>query len=448
MIQYPNYLPEWPLELNAMFFIGFLLFCGALGGFVAHRLQWLPSITGFMLVGLLAGPNVLGIFSYESLEQSRVIVDLALALILYRLGLSLDLKVILKDRALLLVSLMESTLTFACVYWALTWLGMGDLPSAVVAAIAVSSSPAVLLHVAHEMGAKGPTTDRAQVLVALNNVIAFLMFAALMPALYRHNSAPLTTIIGAPLYQFFGSAVLGLVLGWALHTVALLTRKSPQYSLALVVGAVSMTLGLALSLGLSSLFAPLVLGMVVKSVEKEDLIANMAFDPAFELFFVALFVYAGANLHLAEIEVVAPAAGAFVLARCVAKWTACSATGFFMGWPARTHLNVGLTLWPMAGMAIGLAHIAVSNFPLVGAEVASIVLASVAVFETLGPPVVARALRWAGEVDPASAPSPLFGDSVPGTAGPAKATPTMTPAPPAAHAKPPHHKPTGDHGRV
>lgn len=454
MIPYPTYLPSWPLELNTMFFIGFLLFCGALGGFVAHRLQWLPSITGFMLVGLLAGPNVMGIFSYESLEQSRVIVDIALALILYRLGLSLDLKVILKDRALLLVSLMESTLTFACVYWALTWMGMDELPSAVVAAIAVSSSPAVLLHVAHELGAEGPTTERAQVLVALNNVIAFLMFAALMPALYRHNSAPLSTIIGAPLYQFFGSAVLGVVLGWALHAVALLTRQAPQYSLALVVGAVSMTLGLALSLGLSSLFAPLVLGMVVKSVEKKNLIANMEFGPAFELFFVALFVYAGANLHLVEMVQFAPAAGAFVLARCVAKWTATSATGHLMGWPARTHLNVGLTLWPMAGMAIGLAHITVANFPLVGAEVASIVLAGVAVFETLGPPVVARALRWAGEVNPACAPSPMFGDSVP--APHAKPTPTtataaapaMPPAPPAPERNPPPTRPVADHGRV
>lgn len=414
-----------------MFFIGFLLFCGALGGFVAHRLQWLPSITGFMLVGLLAGPNAMGIFSYESLEQSRIIVDIALALILYRLGLSLDLKVVFKDRALLLVSLMESTLSFAAVYWVLVWMGMDELPSAVVAAIAVSSSPAVLLHVAHELGAKGPTTDRAQVLVALNNVIAFLMFAGLMPALYRHSSAPLSTIIGAPLYQFFGSAVLGLVLGWMLHAVALLTRKAPQYTLALVVGAVTMTLGLALTLGLSSLFAPLVLGMVVKSVEKKDLIANMEFGPAFELFFVALFVYAGANLHLSEILLFAPAAAAFVLARSLAKWTGTSVTGYLMGWPARAHLNVGLTLWPMAGMAIGLAHITVAKFPLVGAEVASIVLAGVAIFETLGPPVVARALRWAGEVNGHTKPQATASDAAPASVPPETTAPANGPAAPA-----------------
>jgi hypothetical protein len=55
-------------------------------------------------------------------------------------------------------------------------------------------------------------------------------------------------------------------------------------------------------------------------------------------------------------------------------------------------------LLPMAGMAIGLANTTAAQFPALGGEVASIVLAAVAVFETIGPPVVARALRWAGEV--------------------------------------------------
>lgn len=393
-----DFLPAWPLQLNTLFFFGFLLFCGALGGFIAHRISWLPSITGFMLVGLVAGPNVLGIFDYASLEQARIVVDIALALILYRLGLSLDFKALIHDRAVLLVSLTESVLTFVAVYGAMSWMGVHGLVAAVVSAIAISSSPAVLLHVAHELGAHGPITRQAQALVALNNVLAFLVFAALMPALYSDNAAPLSTMIGAPLYQLMGSAVLGLLLGGVLHWVARLTKHATQYSLALVVGAVAMTLGLALSFGLSSLFAPLVLGVVVRTAEKRDLIANLEFGPAFELFFVALFVYAGANLHLKEMVEFAPAAGVYVVARSLAKWVAVSGTGMLVGWPRRMHLNTGLLLLPMAGMAIGLANTTVAQFPTLGGKVASIVLAAVAVFETIGPPLVARALRWSGEV--------------------------------------------------
>ena len=351
-----------------------------------------------MLVGLIAGPNVLGIFDYASLAQARVVVDIALALILYRLGLSLDIKALIHDKALLLVSLVESTLTFVVVYYAMIWFGVAPLVSAVVAAIAISSSPAVLLHVSHELGAHGKTTNRAQALVALNNVLAFLVFAAMMPALYSDRAAPLATMVGAPLYQLLGSTVLGVVLGWVLHWVARLTKCAPQYSLALVVGAVAMTLGLALAFGLSALFAPLVLGVVVKTAEKENLLANLEFGPAFELFFVALFVYAGASLHLKEIVAFAPAAAVYVVARSLAKWTAVAGTGYLVGWDRRTHLTAGLMLTPMAGMAIGLANTMSAQFPVRAAEVVSIVFAAVAVFETIGPPVVARALRWAGEV--------------------------------------------------
>jgi|TARA_B110000208_G_scaffold185856_1_gene241650 Kef-type K+ transport system membrane component KefB len=393
-----DFLPTLPLATNTLFFFGFLLFCGALGGYLAHRVSWIPSITGFMLVGLVAGPNGLQLFGYETLANAKIVIDISLALILYRLGLSLDWRAIVKDKALLAVSMVEATLTFAAVYVALVWFGIPTLPAAVIGAIAISSSPAVLIHVAHELGAHGPTTARSEALVALNNVIAFLVFAALLPALYNQSNAPLATMIGSPAYQLLGSSCLGLVMGLALHHVARTTKGASQYSLALVVGAVAMTLGLAMMFKLSVLFAPLVLGLVVRGVERKNVLANMDFGPAFELFFVALFVYAGASLHLKEMLAFAPAAAVFVVARSVAKWVGVAATGTLMGWPRKANLNAGLILLPMAGMAIGLANTTAEQFPYSGAVVASVVFAAVAVFETIGPPVVARALRWAGDV--------------------------------------------------
>ena len=125
-----EFLPVWPLPVNTLFFFGFLLFCGSLGGYVAHRWPWLPSITGFMVVGLFAGPNVLGLISPEALAQSRIVVDVALALILYRLGLSLDVKRFINDRSLVVISVAESALTFVAVYFCLVWIGISGLPAA------------------------------------------------------------------------------------------------------------------------------------------------------------------------------------------------------------------------------------------------------------------------------------------------------------------------------
>jgi Kef-type K+ transport system membrane component KefB len=392
-----EFLPAWPPSPNTLFFFGFLLFCGSIGGFMAHHWPWLPSITGFMLVGFVAGPNVLQLFSHQDLASSGIVIDVALGLILYRLGLSLDIKEVVRDKSLMVISLVECALTGAVVYGLLKWMGLQTLPAAIIAAIAISSSPAVLIHVAHELGASGPVTDRAEALVALNNVIAFIVFAALLPALYVEGQAPLETVIGAPLYSLLGSAVLGGLAGVMLHYTARRFKQAEQYHLALVIGAVMLTLGAAIMLKLSVLFAPLVLGMVVRGIERQDLIADIEFGPSFELFFIALFVYAGANLHVAEMVQYAPAAAVFVVGRSAAKWVGVTAAASVFRLPARQSMTSGLLLLPMAGLAIGLVNTTMELFPERGAIVSSIVLAAVAVMETIGPPIASRALRWSGD---------------------------------------------------
>lgn len=392
-----EFLPVWPPSPNTLFFFGFLLFCGSIGGFMAHHWPWLPSITGFMLVGFIAGPNVMGVFSHADLASSGIVIDVALGLILYRLGLSLDIKEVVRNKSLVAISVFESALTGGVVYGLLVWMGLDVLPAAIIAAVAISSSPAVLIHVSHELGSSGPVTDRAEALVALNNVIAFIVFAALLPALYVDGLAPLKTVVGAPLYSLLGSAALGGVAGVILHYTARRFKNAHQYHLALVIGAVMLTLGAALMLKLSALFAPLVLGMVVRGIERKDLISDMEFGPSFELFFIALFVYAGANLHVAEMVQYAPYAAVFVLGRAAAKWVGVTAASSLFRVPLRQSMNTGLLLLPMAGLAIGLVETTMDLFPLRGAIVASIVLAAVAVMETVGPPVAARALRWSGD---------------------------------------------------
>ena len=78
-----GFLPAWPIELNTLAVFGILLTAGALGGFLAHRWPWLPSITGFMFVGLVIGPSGLNLLTTEVLSDAHVLVDIALGLILY-----------------------------------------------------------------------------------------------------------------------------------------------------------------------------------------------------------------------------------------------------------------------------------------------------------------------------------------------------------------------------
>ncbi len=392
-----DFLPAWPPQFNTQIAFGLLLFAGVIGGFFAHRLSWLPSITGFMAVGLAIGPSGIDLLSKEALDLTRPLIDVALGLILYRLGLSLDLRAMLHDRRLLLTSILESGMTFVAAFAVLVWLGLPALIAGLAAAIVISSSPAVLIHVAHEVGAAGPVTERVKELVALNNLFSFLVFSALLPAGYLAMSADWTTALLQPIYQLVGSLAVAALIALILVHAARLTRAAAQYRLALIIGALMLGVGIAEALNLSALFVPLAIGVVVRTLERDDLISDVAFGEAFELFFVVLFVYAGAKIRIGDLPPLAGMALALIGARALAKWLTVYGMSRWQGLAPRPATATGLLLMPMAGLAIGLAQTADTLFASEAAQLNVLILAAVAILETLGPPIAAWSFRFAGE---------------------------------------------------
>jgi hypothetical protein len=87
--------------------------------------------------------------------------------------------------------------------------------------------------------------------------------------------------------------------------------------------------------------------------------------------------------------------------------------GVALGATPRQAATTGLLLLPMAGLAIGLVNTTLSLFPEQGALVGAVVLAAVALLETVGPPIAARALRWSGDQldEQAGAPVPPPADT-------------------------------------
>jgi Kef-type K+ transport system membrane component KefB len=392
-----DYLPTWPLEATPLITFGLLLLIGSIGGYMAHRISWLPSVTGFLLVGFAFGSSGIGLLNQEVIAQGQLFTDVALALILYRLGLSLDIRAISKFPRLLIIALFESSITFGLVFLVLYLLGVNTLIAALVGTIAISSSPAVLLHVAHEVEAKGIVTDSTLTVVALNNLFSFVAFSAVIPVMHYAAGSSWETIILQPAYQLLGSLVLGLALAYGLHIASLKTHQAAQYKLALVIGAIMISVGLANELKLSALFAPLIIGIVVKTLERKTVVSNLEFGAAFELFFIALFVFAGANLHMKELIQFAPVVLALVLTRCAAKTIGVTAISVLLGRTLRVGASSGLLMIPMAGLAIGLVQTSSNLFPQYSATIAAIVLGAVTVFETIGPPIASFAFRMAGE---------------------------------------------------
>ncbi|WP_338415942.1 cation:proton antiporter [uncultured Sphaerotilus sp.] len=392
---------EWP-EINLMIAFGILLAFGTLGGMLAARMRWLPTITGFMVFGLLIGPSGLSLMPVTSLDKARPLVEIALGLILFKLGATLHPMAVLRNRRLLITSLVESLATFAAILGLLLWIGVGPLVALLAASISVSSSPAVLIHVAEELHASGPTVSTAQALVALNNVLAFVLYSLCLP-LALHDKFELSEALMLPAYQLMGAVVISMTVAWLVTRIALYTRHDEEhFRFALVVGGVMLAIGLALSLKASTLFTSLTLGVACRWLQGRSKLSRVDFGGGGDVFFIILFVFAGANLHLHDLLQYGSIAAAYVAVRTLAKCLSIYVCGRRFGVPHRQALSQGLLLVPMAGLAIGLVQNISGLMPELGAKVAAVVLASVAVFETIGPPLAAFALRFVGEAGAAN----------------------------------------------
>lgn len=167
--------------------------------------------------------------------------------------------------------------------------------------------------------------------------------------------------------------------------------------MALVIGSLMLTLALAQQLQLSALFAPLLVGITVRSLERGPLVSELQFGAAFELFFIVLFVFAGAKLQLGALWQFGLVIVTLVAVRSLIKVLTLWLAGTIQRQPARTSASTGMLLVPMAGLAIGLAQTSSGLSTEHAAVISAVVLGAVTLFETIGPPLAAFAFRFAGE---------------------------------------------------
>lgn len=397
-----SFLPTLPLHVGSFVLFGVLLLAGLLGGYLAGRTGFLPRITGYIAVGLVLGPSGLNLLSPELLGQAHLFVDISLGLILFELGRRLDLNWLRHDLWFLSAALAESGLSFGLIYLALTHFGIDSLQAAMAGAIGMATSPAVVLLVAHDLKAEGPVTRRALSLVALNNILALLVFTALLPIMHFSFRASWPTILLHPLYRLAGSMLLGYLAYVATSRLAKLVGKQEGSQFIMLVGMIVLAVGYAKLLNLSVLLTLLSFGLMTKNLDRRRDIMTVEFGYAGQLFFVILFVITGANLDLYRFAAAPLAVAAFLAARFIGKSGALMLLGRASGLSYRQSAVLGLALVPMAGVAIGMTRTVSDIYPEFGANLATIVVSAVAVLDLLGPVAAQIALKWAGEASPES----------------------------------------------
>jgi Kef-type K+ transport system membrane component KefB len=394
------FLPNWPPLANNLFWIGALLAVGVACGEAVRRFLRLPRITGYAAAGLALGPGGLGLIDRPVLEDLGVFADVAVGLVVFELGQRLDLAWLRRTPALALMGVAESLGAAVLVFFTLHYyFDLVPLAAGVAAAIAVSTSPAVLMRVAADLRAEGQVTERALIVTAINGVLAFLALTVLIPWLHFEYRGGWLTMITHPLYLLGGSATLAVVAGWLTLRLAGLIGKSPERQFIAVIAMVVMTVGIAIALKCSVLLALLGMGALVRNADREHHLVVVDSGNAGQLFYVCLFVITGASLDLALLATAGTAGLAFVLVRFAGKAVGVLALAPLVGLEWRKSVLLATALAPMSGLAVVLVHQTAALYPEIRASVAPVVLAAVVILELAGPVATQFALRRAGEAE-------------------------------------------------
>ncbi|AKJ31522.1 cation:proton antiporter [Caldimonas brevitalea] len=375
-----------------------VLIAGALIGEVVFRRLGLPRIVGYSLVGMFVGAAGYGVASGDISGTVRLVVDLALALLLFELGARVQLRWLRTNPFLLVTSLAEAILTFVVVYLVMRYLGLDMSSSAAVAVLAVPASPAVIARVASEFGAEGQVTERVTMMAALNTLYGVFASRLLQAWLDLDTGQNPVQAIVHPLYVFVGSFFIAGLLGIAVARVARRLDLRNENSVLLLLGLVTLALALTKAFGLSTLMMPLMAGLWLRNSTERPWVWPRHFGTAGGVLVLMLFVIVGTSWSFSALATGGMIALAAMAARAAAKSAAVLTLGWFSGQSLRQSIGVSLALTPLSATALVMYSDLQGSHAGFAAQLSPIALSSIAVMELLGALAVLAALRSAHEI--------------------------------------------------
>ena len=365
----------------------------------------LPNVTGYLIIGLLAGPYCLKILSKDVIDQLSIIPDIALGFIAFSIGAEFKLSYLEQvGKAPVIIAFTEGFGATLAVDLILIALGNDVSFSIVLGSIAAATAPAATLMVVRQYKAKGPVTDMLLPVVAIDDAVAIIAFGlsvAIVKAINSTESVSLAATILDPMLEILGALLFGALLGVILKFLTKwFTGRGNQLSAAIAM--ILVCIGASNMLGLSPLMACMAMSAIFVNLSS---VSDKVFEqvdrftpPVFMLFF---FV-SGADLNINILPSVGVIGLLYVIFRVVGKVAGAALGAKISNVEAVVKKYLGYTLIPQAGVAIGLTSVAMEVVPEYGTKIRTIVLCGTVIYELIGPVVTKLALKKAGEIQSAA----------------------------------------------
>ena len=385
----------------------------------------LPAVTAYLIAGIIIGPFLLGEISINGIgfngEENEavfsIICETALGFIAFAIGNEFRLNHLKQiGHKATIVGIFQAVITTLIVDAALIGLHF-IIPSVltieaaiILGAIASATAPAATLMVVKQYKAKGPVTEMLLPVVALDDAVGLVIFAisfGIADAI-KFGNINVNSIIIAPIIEIVASLLLGGGMGILFHFVEKFFHSNSK-RISVSIGFVLMTIALSrihfeifgVEAGFSPLLTAMMLGTVFCNVcdFSEEIMGRV--DKWTAPLFVLFFVLSATELKLTVFSdlLMVLVGVVYIIFRCAGKYFGSYVSAKASGCDSKIVKYLGITLFPQAGVALGMARDA-KAFGEIGDMVFTITLFAVLIYELFGPVLTKIALLKAGDINP------------------------------------------------
>jgi Kef-type K+ transport system membrane component KefB len=401
--------PELQGELGAVAGVGFLLLAGTLMSELLETIG-LPHLSGYLLAGIIGGPDVFHLVDHHTVDQLSPVNTLALSLISLAGGVELKVSTLRQVAKSLTYALtLQSVIVGVVMTAAMFFLGhfvpsFAQLPTLPMLGVAllwgvlcITRSPSACMGILSQTRAKGPVATFALAFIMSSDIVVVVLVAAAMmiarPLISGSGGFSLHDIQDLG-HELLGSIAFGTTLGLALAAYLKLVGRG----LLLVLLAIGFVLSDFLRyVKVDATLAFMVAGFVVQNLTAQGPKLLHAIEQTGGIVFVVFFANAGAHLNvplLKKFWVIA-------LTLCVVRGLATYAAARLSSRIADDEPIIRRWGWSslvsQAGLALGLSITIAAAFPSIGEGFRALAIAAVAINEMIGPILFKLALDRAGE---------------------------------------------------
>lgn len=316
----------------------------------------LPTIIGYLLTGIVAGPYLFGVI--ESEHAIELMAEIGVVLLMFTIGLELSVRHLVRiRRVVFLGGFLQLLLTAFLIYISLRWTSLSRQSCLFIGFCVALSSTAIVLKLLQDRSEITTYYGRTVLGILIFQDLIVVPLILLAPILGGQSTDIGSDImwLGVKSSLILAFVLVGhkWVMPWALHKIAL-TKNQELFLMAILLFCLSISM-LTASIGMSLAFGAFLAGLMISESEYSHTAFGTLIpfrDTFTSFFFVSIGMMLNLSFVLENIWIVSAA----VIGVIIIKAIVGGATSFLLGHSFVGTVTVGFALSQVGEFSFILAR--------------------------------------------------------------------------------------------